>query len=117
MSAFIEKAGTGGGLFRKLLADGCADVARLTGDLATEDLAVAARHCAQTWTEAGRAGIEHEVDVRTRLERVASAVSLLPTLELQLAEALESVKRPGFDGDIDYPEGSSDHGSTSQIPG
>lgn len=93
LSAFIEKAGTGGGLFRKLLADGCADVARLTGDLATEDLAVAARHCAQTWTEAGRAGIEHEVDVRTRLERVASAVSLLPTLELQLAKALESASR------------------------
>ena len=28
-----------------------------------------------------------------------------------------AMKRPGFDGDIDYPEGSSDHGSTSQIPG
>lgn len=27
------------------------------------------------------------------------------------------LKRPGFDGVIDYPEGSSDYGSTSQVPG
>ena len=46
LGAFIEKAGTGGGLFRRLLADGCADVARLTGDFATAQLAVSASRCA-----------------------------------------------------------------------
>ena len=39
LGIFIEKAGTGGGLFRRLLADGCTEIARLTGDPATADLA------------------------------------------------------------------------------
>lgn len=51
LSAFIDKAGTGGGLFRQLLADGCADVARLTADVVTADLAKMAGRCAQAWTE------------------------------------------------------------------
>ncbi|ELB94759.1 MULTISPECIES: BtrH N-terminal domain-containing protein [unclassified Rhodococcus (in: high G+C Gram-positive bacteria)] len=89
LSAFIEKAGTGGGLFRRLLADGCADVARLTGDLATADLAVAASRCAQAWTETARAGIQRDVDVRARVAGVAMAASRLPELELDLVESLE----------------------------
>src|SRR3546814_18644097 len=51
LGIFIEKAGTGGGLFRRLLADGCTEIARLTGDPATADLAAAADHCAQAWTD------------------------------------------------------------------
>jgi hypothetical protein len=90
LSAFIEKAGTGGGLFRRLLADGCADVARLTGDLATTDLAVAASRCAQAWTETARAGIQRGIDVRARVDGVALAASRLPELELDLVEAMES---------------------------
>lgn len=90
LSAFIEKAGTGGGLFRRLLADGCADVARLTGDLATADLAAAASRCAQAWTDTARAGIQRDVAVRARAEGVALAASRLPKLELDLVESLES---------------------------
>lgn len=90
LSAFIEKAGTGGGLFRRLLADGCADVAHLTGDLATADLAVAASRCAQAWTETARAGIQRDVDVRARVDGLAVAASRLPELELDLVESLES---------------------------
>ncbi|MCE5292041.1 MAG: BtrH N-terminal domain-containing protein [Nocardiaceae bacterium] len=93
LNAFIEKAGTGGGLFRRLLADGCADVARLTGDLATADLAVAARRCAQAWSKTARAGIQRDVDVRARVDDVAFAASRLPELELDLVESLESASR------------------------
>lgn len=89
LGAFIEKAGTGGGLFRRLLADGCADVARLTGDLATADLAVATSRCAQAWTETARAGTQRDIDARARLAAVVTAASRLPELESNLVESLE----------------------------
>lgn len=89
LGAFIEKAGTGGGLFRRLLADGCADVARLTGDPATAELAVAAARSAQTWTATARAAIQREAHIRARVDAVASMASLLPEVELRLVESLE----------------------------
>lgn len=90
LSAFIEKAGTGGGLFRRLLADGSDDVARLTGDVATKELADVAGRCAQAWTKAARAGVQRDVDVRTRVNSVVEAVSLLPQLEADVIGALEA---------------------------
>lgn len=90
LRAFIEKAGTGGGLFRRLLAEGCGDIARLTGDAATAELAIAAEDCAQAWTDAARAGTQRETDARARAENVAVAASRLPQLELNLVEALET---------------------------
>ncbi|MBJ7287546.1 BtrH N-terminal domain-containing protein [Williamsia sp.] len=89
LGAFIEKAGTGGGLFRRLLAEGCAEIARLTGDPATADLARVADCCAQVWTETARAGIQRDVDVRARLDAVILSVNRLPEAEADLAEALE----------------------------
>ncbi|HET7735367.1 MAG TPA: BtrH N-terminal domain-containing protein [Nocardioidaceae bacterium] len=89
LGAFIEKAGTGGGLFRRLLADGCAEVARLTGDPATAELAVAASRCAQTWTATARAAIQREAHIRARVDAVASMASRLPEVELRLVESLE----------------------------
>ncbi|MFZ2501383.1 MAG: DUF4872 domain-containing protein, partial [Nocardioides sp.] len=77
-------------LFRRLLADGCADVARLTGDFATAQLAVSASRCAQAWTETARAGIRRDVDVRARAAGMSLAASRLPELELDLVESLES---------------------------
>ncbi|PYE13521.1 butirosin biosynthesis protein H-like [Williamsia limnetica] len=90
LSAFIEKAGTGGGLFRRLLADGCADIARLTGDPATADLAVAADRCAQAWTDTARAGVQRDIDAHARAETVAMSAGRMPELELNLVESLES---------------------------
>lgn len=90
LSAFVEKAGTGGGLFRRLLADGCEDVARLTGDGATADLAEAALRCAQAWTQTARAGVQRDVDTRARAEAVAEAASALPDLEAKVVESLEA---------------------------
>jgi hypothetical protein len=93
LGIFIEKAGTGGGLFRRLLADGCTEIARLTGDPATADLAAAADHCAQAWTETARAGTQRGLDVRTRAAAVAVSAARLSELELILVESLESASR------------------------
>lgn len=93
LSAFIEKAGTGGGLFRRLLAEGCADVARMTSDVATADLAEVASRCAQAWTQTARAGIQRDADARARVDEVARAASRLPELELDLVESLETASR------------------------
>lgn len=90
LGAFIEKAGTGGGLFRRLLAEGCAEVARLTGDLATADLARTASRCAQAWTETARAGIRHDLGTWARVDGVVLAASQLPELEFELVKSLES---------------------------
>lgn len=89
LGAFIEKAGTGGGLFRRLLADGCTEVARLTGDSATAELALDAGRCAQTWTDAARAAVQRDAPLRSRLTNVTATIAGLPELELRVVEALE----------------------------
>ncbi|MCW2814603.1 MAG: hypothetical protein JWN84_2058 [Nocardioides sp.] len=89
LGAFIEKAGTGGGLFRRLLADGCAEVARLTGDSAAAQLALSADQCAQTWTDAARAAVQRDAPLRSRLTNVTATIAALPGLELRVVEALE----------------------------
>ena len=93
LGAFIEKAGTGGGLFRRLLADGCAEVARLTGDSATAALATDAARCAQAWTDTARAAVHRDAHPRSRLDDVASIVRGLPELELRVVESLEIAGR------------------------
>lgn len=93
LGAFIEKAGTGGGLFRRLLAEGSADVARLTGDQATADLAEVARRCADAWTHTARASVQRNIDTRARAHAVALAAGELPALELALVDALEIAAR------------------------
>ncbi len=89
LGAFIEKAGTGGGLFRQLLAEGCAEVARLTDDPVTADLAFVAAQCAQMWTAVARAAVQRDADAPARANAVALAVSPLPQAELHLVESLE----------------------------
>lgn len=89
LGAFIEKAGTGGGLFRRLLADGCAEVARLTGDPASAELATEAARCAQGWTDAARAAVKSDTHPRSRIDDLVRTASRLPELELRLVESLE----------------------------
>ncbi len=89
LGAFIEKAGTGGGLFRRLLADGCTEIARLTGDSATAELASSADRCAQAWTDAARAAVQRDAPLRSRLTNVTTIVAGLPDLELRMVGALE----------------------------
>jgi hypothetical protein len=93
LSAFVEKAGTGGGLFRRLLSSGASDIARLTGDARASDVAATAHLCAERWSlvasEARQAG-----PARDRAEQAALAAAGLPSLERDLVTALEIAGTP-----------------------
>lgn len=86
LRVFIDKAGTGGGLFRRLQAGFCADVARLTGSTPFATAAAAYERCAATWSHLAAvsavAGDDHAAVIR--------AAHSLPELEQQAATALAS---------------------------
>lgn len=90
LGAFIEKAGTGGGLFRRLLAEGCSEIARLTHDSATADLAVTAERCAQAWTALARSAVQRDVDAHTRLNATAETAGRLLEAETALITSLHN---------------------------
>ncbi|MFC5745661.1 BtrH N-terminal domain-containing protein [Actinomadura rugatobispora] len=73
----IEKAGTGGGLFRRLQAGFCHDVAAITGDEAFHEAGRAWAACAEAWSAlaaaAGAAQPDHAA--------IADQAAALPALE------------------------------------
>ena len=83
LPVFIEKAGTGGGLFRRLQADHCAEVARLTGDEAFARAGDCWADVADAWSEVARAAA-------TGPEAVAHAATTLPGLEHRAVDMLEA---------------------------
>ena len=91
LPVFIDKAGTGGGLFRRLQASFCADVARLTGDSRFASAATAYWQCADAWSQlaavSAAGGDDHAP--------LVAAASGLAELERQAATALA---RAGEDG-------------------
>ena len=91
--AFIEKAGTGGGLFRRLLAEGSAEIATETHDNATADLASSAARAAEAWTELARQAGKKDLPLRDRFARAVEAAQLLPALEASLVEQLDRAAR------------------------
>ncbi|WP_026303072.1 BtrH N-terminal domain-containing protein [Jongsikchunia kroppenstedtii] len=90
LGAFIEKAGTGGGLFRYLLAKGCDEIARLTGDRATADLAIDAHRAAAAWTAVARVAVQKGLTATTLHAEVVKAAAVLPKVEANLAASLHS---------------------------
>lgn len=88
LGAFIEKAGTGGGLFRRLLAQGCEKIARLTGDHATADLANDAHRAAAAWTAVARAAVQRDHISSERLRSVITLAEALPEVETNLVASL-----------------------------
>jgi hypothetical protein len=84
LPVFIDKAGTGGGMFRRLQARFCADVARLTGSPPFAAAAAAYERCAAAWSQlaavSAAAGDDHAA--------VVQAAHSLPELEHQAATAL-----------------------------
>lgn len=89
LPAFIEKAGTGGGLFRRLQAQGCADVARRTGLAVVADAADTVARCAGAWSGLALAA-KGEEPVEERGQRCAQVATQLPAREAAAVEALES---------------------------
>lgn len=88
LSALIEKAGTGGGLFRRLQAEGCRELATVLASREAAEAAEAADAAARLWTALARAAV---VPTSSPRECLASCISLaagLPAAEERLAAAL-----------------------------
>ncbi|KAB2352342.1 BtrH N-terminal domain-containing protein [Actinomadura rudentiformis] len=91
----VEKAGTGGGLFRRLQAGFCHDVAEITGDRAFREAGGAWAACAEAWSAlaaaagtastAGTAQPDHAA--------VAKEAAALPALEEYATEKLATAAR------------------------
>jgi len=93
LGAFIEKAGTGGGLFRTLQADGCQNIADLLDDAATAEAAAAARHASKAWSTLAAAATDAGTSLRSRSLAAAKVAATIPDAETRLVEALETASR------------------------
>ena len=87
LPVFVEKAGTGGGLFRRLQAGCCHDVATRTGSTASRAAGEAYDRCAQAWSALGHAA-NGDRPVTARLGGAVRAAAALPTLESEATDAL-----------------------------
>lgn len=77
---FVEKAGTGGSLFRRLQAQFCADVARVTGSSEVAGAGTALVQCADTWSALAAAG-RSDGSTLERWRRVNELAATLPSEE------------------------------------
>ncbi|MGB5149185.1 MAG: BtrH N-terminal domain-containing protein [Mycobacterium sp.] len=93
LGAFIEKAGTGGGFFRTLQAQGCQDIADLLDDAATADAAAAARDASTAWSALATAATNVDTSLRSRSLAAADVAATIPEAEMRLVEALEKASR------------------------
>ena len=84
LSVFIEKAGTGGGLFRRLQAGFCRGVAALTGDAPFREAASSYAACAAAWSALASAAAAPDPDPGD----LARLVSALRPLEERAADDL-----------------------------
>lgn len=85
LPVFVEKAGTGGGLFRRLQADFCSDVARISGDAQFAVAAAAAHRCADGWSRLAACASEEGGSFAA----VATAAGALMDMEEAMTGALE----------------------------
>jgi hypothetical protein len=106
LGAFIEKAGTGGGLFRTLQAQGCQTIADLLNDAAAADAAAAARDASKAWSALAAAATNADTPLRSRSLAAAEVAAMLPETEMRLVGALERASRS---------LGSVDADGTSQL--
>lgn len=89
LPVFVEKAGTGGGLFRRLQAACCHDVAVRTGSVASRAAGEAYDRCAQAWSALG-SGASGDGPAAARLVGAARTAATLPALEAEATAALDA---------------------------
>jgi hypothetical protein len=80
LHAFVEKAGTGGGLFRRLQAAFCFDMAQRTGSAEPSQAGTALLRCADIWSDMAAAG-RGDGPTAERWRRITDLASTLPTHE------------------------------------
>jgi len=93
LGAFIEKAGTGGGLFRVLQAQGCQHIADSLGDEAAAAAAGAARDAANLWSTVAAKAVDAAAPLQDRCIAVAELAAGLPDAEHRLTGALDCAAR------------------------
>jgi hypothetical protein len=93
LAAFIEKAGTGGGLFRVLQAHGCQQIADLLDNDAAAVAAAAARDAANLWSAVAAEAVDTAAPLRDRCNAAAELASGLAEAEHRLADALDCAAR------------------------
>lgn len=93
LGAFIEKAGTGGGLFRRLQAQGCRDIADLLDSDEVAGAAAAAQRAADLWSAVAARAMDTTRSLRDRCAAAADLASGLPEAERCLADALDHAAR------------------------
>jgi hypothetical protein len=101
LGAFIEKAGTGGGLFRTLQSQGCQDIADLLDDATAADAAAAANDASAAWSALAAAGTNADSSLRSRSLAAADVAATIPEVEMRLVEALEKASRSIGTVDVD----------------
>jgi hypothetical protein len=87
LSAFVEKAGTGGGLFRRLQSEFCFDVARRTEVAELAQAGTALLQCADGWSALAAAG-RIDGTISDRWRSVAEVAATLPALEEAAASTM-----------------------------
>jgi hypothetical protein len=92
LAAFVEKAGTGGGLFRRLQADFLDHLARSTGDPDAEQAAATYAQLADTWTALAHVAASN-ADLSTRTAASIDIASQLPARETQGVRELQILAR------------------------
>lgn len=88
LPVFIEKAGSGGGLFRLLQSQGCVQVAEFLSSSEVRVAAAAAAKCAAAWHTLAREAVSDE-SLGAKAARVARVAAGLPMLEQDLVAALQ----------------------------
>lgn len=97
LHAFVEKAGTGGSLFRRLQAQFCADVARLTASAEVAEAGTALLRCADTWSAMAAAG-RGDGSTHERWQRVNQLAAKLPSQEDQAVSQMREAAAELSDG-------------------
>ena len=88
LPAFIEKAGTGGGLFRQLYSEGLRDLARLTRSNGLHLASDIYRNCSATWTQIARSCSDDAQSITVRAQALHRLAAHLVELETEGVEAL-----------------------------
>ncbi|MBE7190606.1 DUF4872 domain-containing protein, partial [Jatrophihabitans endophyticus] len=89
LPAFIEKAGTGGGLFRRLLSRGCEELAGHLRHPSLDTLTDAAQRVASAWTSVAATAASSDTDnVNQRARHTARTAQPLVELEQHLCRQL-----------------------------
>lgn len=93
LAVFVDKAGSGGGLFRRLQSEFLSDLARRTGLRSAERAAQAYEQLADQWSAVAAAATATGTDPARRLAEATELAAELPAMEEHGVRKLEALAR------------------------